>query len=256
MIWIGYIAAIASGLALSLFGGGGSIITIPVLAYLFGVTDAALLTSYSLLAVSAGSWFGSWQKWKDQLIDINVFWWFGIPSILSIFITRFYFIPILPATLFNYSTDQLLLIVFAIFMAVAGGAMLQVKKEPQSSENNKIKLIVYGFLVGILSGLLGAGGGFLIVPVLLFFGNTPLKKAIGSSMLIIATNSSIGFFADLINGINIDWKLILTYLLAMVIGVIIGNKLTKKIASEPLKKMFGWFIIAMGIFIVFKELIL
>jgi uncharacterized protein len=256
VIWIGYLAAIISGIAMSLFGGGGSIITIPVLAYLFGITDAAILTSYSLFAVSAGAWFGSIQKWKDKLIDMQALWWFGLPSILSIFLTRFYLVPLIPDYLFDISTDQLLLVIFALFMAVAGVAMLKDRKEINTTKSSKTNLVLNGLLIGVLSGVLGAGGGFLIVPALLFFGNIPLKTAVGTSMLIIATNTSIGFGADLINGLQIDWPFILGYLGAMILGVIIGNSLTNKIAAGPLKKSFGWFIIAMGLFIVIKELIL
>lgn len=256
VIWIGYLAAVISGVAMSLFGGGGSIITIPVLAYLFGITDAAILTSYSLFSVSAGAWFGSIQKWKDKLIDLQAFWWFGLPSILSIFITRFYVVPFIPATLLGISTDQLLLVIFALFMAVAGIAMLKERKESGKTKSSKTNLVLNGLLIGIVSGALGAGGGFLIVPALLFFGNLPLKTAVGTSMLIIATNTSIGFGADLIHGLEVDWPFILSYLGAMIIGIVIGNSLTNKIAAAPLKKSFGWFIIVMGIIIVIKELIL
>ena len=256
MIWIGYLAAIISGIAMSLFGGGGSIITIPVLAYLFGITDAAILTSYSLFVVSAGAWFGSLQKWKDQLIDFHALLWFGLPSILSIFLTRFYLVPLIPDHWIGISTDQWLLVLFSLFMAVAGVAMIKERKESSSAKSSKTNLVVNGWWIGIASGILGAGGGFLIVPALMLFGNVPIKTAIGTSILIIATNTSIGFGADLIKGLQVDWVFILRYLGAMITGVVMGNSLTKKIATEPLKKSFGWFIIAMAIFIVIKELIL
>jgi uncharacterized protein len=152
------------------------------------------------------------------------------------------------------------MVLFAILMLMASFAMIKGSNENaeagiNTSSTDSIKLLLFGVLVGLTTGFLGAGGGFLIIPALVLILKTPMKKAIGTSLLIIALNSLIGFTGDL-NHININWEFLISISLIAVAGIFIGGALAKKIESHKLKKSFGWFVLVMGVYIIIKELLL
>ncbi|KFC18619.1 sulfite exporter TauE/SafE family protein [Epilithonimonas lactis] len=258
----GYIASVLIGISLGLIGGGGSILTVPVLVYLFGL-DAFLATEYSLFIVGISSIVGSFAYFKKGLVNLKRAFIFGIPSIISIFLTRNYLVPLIPDEVFSISNfvvtkNIFLLLIFAGLMILASYKMIKKspKLELQAVEIDKNKTILAageGFVVGILTGLVGAGGGFMIIPALVNLLKTPMKVAIGTSLVIISLNSLIGFFLSIKN-IEIDWKLLATISSIAIIGIIIGAQLSKKIDGEKLKPAFGWFILIMGIYIIVKEL--
>ncbi|MFC0345186.1 MULTISPECIES: sulfite exporter TauE/SafE family protein [Epilithonimonas] len=258
----GYIASVLIGISLGLIGGGGSILTVPVLVYLFGL-DAFLATEYSLFIVGISSIVGSFAYFKKGLVNLKTAFIFGIPSIISIFLTRNYLVPLIPDEVFSISNfvvtkNIFLLLIFAGLMILASYKMIKKspKLELQAVEIDKNKTILAageGFVVGILTGLVGAGGGFMIIPALVNLLKTPMKVAIGTSLVIISLNSLIGFFLSIKN-IEIDWKLLATISSIAIIGIIIGAQLSKKIDGEKLKPAFGWFILIMGIYIIVKEL--
>lgn len=255
---IGYLASSLIGISLGLIGGGGSILTVPVLVYLFGV-DPMMATAYSLFVVGASSTVGVFQKWQKHQVDFKVALIFGLPSLITVYIFRKFLIPLLPEVIFkigNFSMHKgtLTLILFSILMIVAAVAMLRPKVETKEEVvQSNMKLVIQGVLVGIISGLLGAGGGFIIIPSLIFFAGLEVKKAIGTSLLIIATNSLIGFTGDLSNSV-INWTILLPVTGLAVVGIFIGSIMANKISADGLKKSFGWFVLGMGIFIVAKEL--
>lgn len=260
---VGYIAALAIGVSLGLIGGGGSILTVPVLVYLFGV-EPVLATAYSLFIVGSTSLVGAIPKYKHGLINVKTAIIFGIPSIAAVFATRKFIVPIIPDVVFtigsmDFTKNLLMMILFAILMVFASVSMIRNKKQKVELENkpqefNYPLIILEGAIVGALTGLVGAGGGFLIIPALVLLSKLPMKQAVGTSLLIIAAKSLIGFTGDLGN-YSMDWTLLLVVTGIAIAGIFIGNWLSHKVSSDKLKKGFGWFVLVMGIYIIIKELL-
>lgn len=263
---IGYIASLAIGLSLGLIGGGGSILSVPVLVYLFGVTPV-LATAYSLFIVGFTSLVGVIPKYKQGFVCLRTAIVFGIPSIIAVFLTRRLIVPAIPdhiATIGSLVIDKsmLLMLLFAALMLVASISMIRSKKDKEDdvSESkpkfNYPLIIIEGVVVGILTGLVGAGGGFLVIPALVMLGKLPMKKAIGTSLFIIALKSLIGFLGDLSQeSQHIDWQLLLVVTGLAILGIFIGNYLATRIEGKKLKKGFGWFVLVMGVYIFLKELL-
>lgn len=260
----GYVASVFIGISLGLIGGGGSILTVPVLVYLFGL-DAFLATEYSLFIVGISSFVGSFSYFKKGMVDLKTALVFGIPSIISIFLTRNYLLPLIPDQVFHINNlmitkDMFLLLIFACLMLVSSYKMIQksleLKTETAHSEKSKILLVAgEGSIVGMLTGLVGAGGGFMIIPALVNLLKTPMKVAIGTSLVIISLNSLIGFFSSM-NHLKIEWSFLGTVSAIAITGILIGAQLSKKIEGRKLKPAFGWFVLVMGIYIIIKELFL
>jgi uncharacterized membrane protein YfcA len=263
----GYIAAVFIGIVLGMMGGGGSILTVPVLVYLFQL-DPITATTYSLFIVGVTSMVGGTRAYVKTLVDFKAVSEFGIPSIFAIFITRHFILPAIPKQLFsigniNFTRDTLLMIVFALLMLTASAFMIlnaDEEKEPIQNKtyerNSKLlPLALWGFFIGIVTGLLGAGGGFLIIPALVLFMKLPMKTAIGTSLVIIAINSTFGFLFSL-KQTPLDWKILLLFTGLAVVGIYVGSLFTEKIPGRTLKKWFGFFVLIMGVYIVIKELFL
>jgi uncharacterized protein len=261
---IGYIASVFIGISLGLIGGGGSILTLPVLVYLFGV-DPVLATAYSLFIVGATSLVGAFPKYKQGTVNLKTALIFGAPAIAAVYATRAFLVPLIPAEVFTIGSftvtkSILMMILFAVLMVFASISMIREKKQTNgnSSESGEQKfnypmILLEGTVVGLLTGLVGAGGGFLIIPALVLFSKLPMKQAVGTSLLIIAAKSLIGFTGDL-SHYQMDWKLLLIVTALAIAGIFIGNKLSHKIPGEKLKKGFGWFVLIMGMYIIVKEL--
>jgi uncharacterized protein len=255
---IGYLASAFIGISLGLIGGGGSILTVPVLVYLFGV-EPVLATAYSLFVVGISSAVGVSQKWQKKQVNFRVALIFGIPSIIIVYAIRKVLIPLIPDVIYasqnlTIHKGPLTLVLFALLMIGAAIAMLKpkVSKSLHGIPSNYM-FIIQGVLVGIVSGLLGAGGGFIIIPSLIFFASLEVKEAIGTSLLIIAANSLIGFTGDL-SHFTIDWPVLLPVTGLAVAGIFIGSVMANRISAEVLRKAFGWFVLAMGLVILIKEL--
>ena len=258
---IGYVAAVCIGLILGLLGGGGSILSIPILVYLFGV-DAILASAYSLFIVGVTSLVGAIPKYKYNLVNLRTGFLFGIPSIISIFCTRKWIIPAIPEIIyqsegFTLTKRVLILGTFALLMILASFSMIRGRRELRS-DSQRIKtflVIVEGILIGFLTGFVGAGGGFLIIPALVFLTGLPFKTAVGTSLFIIAINSLMGFLGDVFN-YAMDWTFLLSITSLAVIGILIGNKLQKRVSPLRLRMAFGWMILLMGSWILIKEILL
>lgn len=260
MEYFGYFASVIIGLSLGLIGGGGSILAVPILVYLFKVYPEQA-TTYSLFIVGFSSIIGSFSHYKLGNLKIKSALVFAFPSIVSLLLIRKIILPIIPDTLFSIdgfdiTKNLLIMVVFAFLMIAASLSM--IKKTEQINEPQQINypaLAVIGFLVGLIIGFLGAGGGFLIIPALLFFANLPMKQAVGTSLFIISINSLIGFTGDLLGGVKLDFTLLFTISAMAMLGLFIGTRLSKKIDGEKLKPAFGWFVLVMGIYIIAKEII-
>lgn len=259
MEYIGYLASIIIGLSLGLIGGGGSILAVPILVYLFKISPEQS-TTYSLFIVGFTSMIGSFGHYRLGNLKLKSALIFAVPSIISLLFIRKSILSYIPSTItsingFDITKDLLIMVVFAFLMVATSFSMIKKSKiVVEAPEINFIMLAVIGLLVGVIIGFLGAGGGFLIIPALLFFGNLPMKQAVGTSLFIIFINSMIGFTGDLLGGITVNYKFLIIISLMAIIGLIIGTYLSKKIDGSKLKPVFGWFVLVMGIYIITKEL--
>lgn len=264
MEYLGYVASILIGVSLGLIGGGGSILTVPVLVYIFNM-DAAVATVYSLFIVGLTSAVGSVNYFKRGLINLTTALLFGIPSVAGVFLARWLIVPFIPDHVFTIGQFAVtkhifLMMLFALLMVAASFTMITrpttvVAANGKSYCKNYALTIIQGMGTGIVTGLVGAGGGFMIIPALVFVLKLPMKEAIGTSLLIIAFNSLLGF-AGSATHINIHWAFLLTIAAFAVAGIFIGNRLSKKIDGAKLKPAFGWFVLIMGIYIILKETII
>lgn len=260
---VAYIIAVLIGVSLGLIGGGGSIITVPVLVYLMKV-QPELATAYSLFVVGSCSLVGSVRSYRKGLVDFPVVFVFGGASMISVFATRHFLVPKIPAHLFTIAglevnKGSFLMLLFACLMLASSWSMIkngrqQLTAVPPSDKPRKMgPLFFQGIAVGMVTGLLGAGGGFLIIPALVLFGKLPMKQAVGSSLTIMAFSSLFGFFSTS-NQYDIDWVKLLSFTAIAVSGIFIGTSLSDRISGASLKKGFGWFVLAMGIYVLTKEL--
>lgn len=254
----GYIASLFIGVSLGLIGGGGSILTVPVLVYLFAISPTIAI-SYSLFIVGFTSLVGAYNNYRRGLVNFKTVLLFGSSSVTTVFIARKFIIPFLPEVFFkigsfNVTHALFVMVVFAILMVAASVSMIRNKKVEagEKAKSSPMILVVYGVLIGLVTGFLGAGGGFLLIPALVILMKLPMKEAIGTSLLIIALNSLIGFLGD-IGRHPIDWTFISIISAIAISGIFIGGYFNQKVNADKLKKGFGWFVLIMGIYIIVKE---
>lgn len=256
---LGYIGALIVGLVLGLIGGGGSILTVPLLVYLLGY-NPVIATAYSLFVVGTSSMVGTYQKYKEGLVDFKTGLAFSFPSFIAVYLSRRYLVPGIPDTLFSFGDYSLtkemgIMVFFAFIMLLASFSM--IKKEKNNDVISKYqpyyKTFIQGLVIGTVTGLIGAGGGFLYVPALVVWANIPMKKAVGTSLIIVTINSLIGFIGD-VQTLEIEWIFLLSFTLISVIGIILGVFISKFISGKKLKKSFGFFVLIMALYIIYKEL--
>lgn len=260
---IGFSSSILIGISLGLIGGGGSILTLPVLVYLMGI-NPVMSTAYSLFVVGATSLVGSVNYMRHHLVNYKAALVFSVPSFLAVFLTRKYLVPAIPdpiftITAFTLTKDVAVMVFFAVIMLAASISMIRTKKGIQK-DNEPIQfnlplIALEGALVGTLTGIVGAGGGFLIIPALVLLARLPMKTAVGTSLLIIAAKSLIGFLGDLSN-IPVDWPFLLEFTALSIIGIFVGSYLARFLPGEKLKKAFGYFVLLMGVYILVREILL
>ena len=261
---LGYLGAILIGIVLGLIGGGGSILTLPVLVYLFGI-EPVIATAYSLFIVGIAAVAGTLKNMSQKLVDFKTALIFALPAFIAVYLTRRYLVPALPDPLLDIggwtlSKDVGIMVFFAFIMVLASISMIRDRREdPETNQDSEPRynyplIVLEGFVVGVLTGIVGAGGGFLIIPALVLLAKLPMKKAIATSLLIIAIKSLIGFVGDL-QVIEIDWLFLLIFAAISVFGIFVGVWLNQIVPGKKLKKGFGWFVLVMGVFIVLRELL-
>ena len=259
----GYIAAIFMGLSLGLIGGGGSILTVPILVYLFAI-NPVLATAYSLFVVGLTALVGGLFYLRKGAVDLKTGFIFAVPSFIGVYLTRAFVVPNLPDPVFSFasftvSKSLLIMLVFAVLMVVASLSMIRTKETKPSKKalslSQRVALIsLEGFVVGGVTGFVGAGGGFLIIPALVILVGMPMRIAVGTSLFIIAAKSLIGFLGDIQQHIQVNWQLLLTISGIAIAGLILGLFLSKRVSEKSLKKVFGFFVLAMGTFILIDQI--
>ncbi len=259
---LGYFSALIIGISLGLIGGGGSILAVPVLAYLFSVNER-VATAYSLFIVGASALVGGLKQHLNGYVDWRTAVVFGLPAIVGVSVVRRFLVPALPEVLFNTNDFEFtrrmgMFGLFAILMIHAAFSMLKTRKEKKQKGDGTVKynyplIIGEGLLVGGITGMIGAGGGFLIIPVLVILANVEMKVAVGTSLIIIAFKSLLGFFLGDALTMEIDWIFLTVFTLISFVGIFTGSYLSNFIDGNKLKKGFGYFIFIMAIFIFYME---
>ena len=259
----GYLGALLIGLVLGLIGGGGSILTVPLLVYALAL-NPVIATAYSLFVVGATSLVGAVKNMRKGMVDFKTAVIFAVPALFAVYLTRAFLIPAIPEELFQVgdfilTKNLAIMLFFAIIMLLASVSMIRNRRN-ETDEAAKIVynyplIIAEGLVVGTITGIVGAGGGFLIIPALVLLVKLPMKKAVATSLLIIAIKSLIGFIGDVQN-LDMDWPFLISFTALSIIGIFIGIRLNKFIDGNKLKKGFGWLVLIMGIYIIYKELAL
>jgi len=263
MSWelIGYAGAVLMGFSLGLLGGGGSILTVPILVYLFGM-DVVTATGLSLFIVAATSGAGLFSHHRQGNIEWRTASIFGAASIFSVYATRRWLVPALPDPLLRVGgvavgKGETILALFALVMLLSAWSMIRRRNHPVHTGDGRLhlpSLLLIGLLVGLLTGVLGAGGGFLIVPSLVLLAGVDMKRAVGTSLLLITVNSFIGFLGDRHVHLADHVTILLPFLALAMLGIVVGARLGKRTSNAKLRPAFGWFVLAMGTYILLREL--
>ncbi len=262
MYYIGFLLAGLIGITLGLVGGGGSILTTPVLVYILGI-EPLLATTYSLFVVGCTATLGGIQSLKQKRVSIPSAFWFMLPSFGTVYLTRRYMLPYLPNTwyVFGLSLSKAtgIMLLFSAMMLIASWSMLGTgtsESHETPSSNANMLMVFAGTIVGILTGIMGAGGGFLIIPALVVYARMEMRKAVGTSLVIIALNTSIGFASSFITQHpHIDWNFLLTFTSLAICGLFLGNYIGHYLSGKTLKKTFGYVILTIGLYILIAEVI-
>lgn len=258
--FLGYAGALVIGLVLGLIGGGGSILTVPVMVYLFYL-NPVLATAYSLFVVGISALVGTLRNMSKRLVDFRTAIVFAIPAFITVYTTRKFMVPAIPDEIFSLGSFTItknfsVMVFFALIMLIA--AISMIKSRNDTPENlgpvtyNYPFIVAEGLVVGLITGIVGAGGGFLIIPALVLFAKLPMKRAVATSLLIISIKSLIGFIGDVEN-LNIDWSFLIKFTIVSVVGIYVGVWLNKFMDGKKLKKGFGWFVLVMAFYILYKE---
>lgn len=262
---IGYIGALFIGLTMGLMGGGGSILSVPILAYLFGL-DEKTATAYSLFVVGTTAFVGGVRQVFGKLVSLKAVWMFGLPAVLGVTLVRRFVVPALPEVLFHlngfgFTRRMFIFGLFAVLMLLSSYSVLfktkyKISNKSQGSPEFHPLIVTEGFFTGVFMGLVGAGGGFLIVPALMLIAKLPIKRAVATSLVIVCMNSLIGFFLGDFFHLKIDWSFLMSFVVVSFAGILLGSYLSKFVKSEKLKNYFAYFVLLMAIFIFLMEFII
>tara|TARA_B110000483_G_C18048955_1_gene485705 strand:+ start:76 stop:873 length:798 start_codon:yes stop_codon:yes gene_type:complete len=257
---VGYFGALLIGFVIGLFGGGGSILAVPVFVYLFQI-NPILATSYSLFVVGFSAAVGTLVNIKKMLIEYKTAFVFTLPALVSVFFTRRYIITNLPDILFDLgfvsvTKEMALMLLFSMVIILSALSLLKNDKLAVTHKSKTINyniLLIVGLVVGLLTGLVGAGGGFIIVPALVLFASLDVKQAVATSLVIITFNSLFGFVSD-VSQVAIDWRFLMIFTSISIVGIFIGVYVSNFIEEKSLKSNFARFMLLMALLIIYNEL--
>lgn len=256
----GYLGALLVGLVLGLMGSGGSLIAIPIFTYLFHISPITT-TAYSLFVVGTSSTIGALRNWEKGLVDFKIAIVFAIPAFIAVYVVRKYILPIIPmeiVTIYDVAVtkDMAIMVFLALIMLLCSLSMIRTKKSlldhKRLNRYNYPLIVLQGILIGLFTGVVGIGGGFLIIPTLVLLVKLPMKKAVATSLFIIALKSLIGFLGHLGN-LEINWDFLLRFTAISTLGIFLGIYFSSFIKGEKLKTYFGWLLLILSIGIFYKE---
>ncbi|PIY08733.1 MAG: permease [Flexibacter sp. CG_4_10_14_3_um_filter_32_15] len=265
---LGFFIAIVVGFVMGLLGGGGSILAVPIFVYILNI-EAVIATGYSLFVVGAAALVGAYRYFQQNLVNLKIALVFGAPSLVMVYLTRAYIVPALPDPFLSFDVfiltkNAAIVVFFAIVMLISSTIMIRkgAKQQEQSHIPKAVSnkplnipvLILDATLVGLIAGLVGAGGGFLIVPSLVFLARIPMKEAIATSLFIIAINSLLGFLGDWQQH-EIDWRFLLPFTSFTIVGILLGTHFCKYVPAAKLKQIFGYMVLVIAFFILYKEFV-
>ena len=261
MTTLGYFATVLMGLTLGLFGGGGSILTIPILVYLFGIAPV-LAGTYSLFLVGLAAAVGMFRSIRRGLVEPRLGFAFAAPSLAGTLAVRRILLPALPEQLVDLGPWQLtrgafVMGVFAVLMVLAAASLLKPASQRPSPRPRPgaTAFAAQGMLIGAVTGFVGAGGGFLITPALMAFGRLPLATAAGTSLMILALNGTLAFAADAARLGAVDWRLLATLAALALAGIVLGIELAPRMPEARLKRAFGLFVLVTGSLILAQQML-
>lgn len=254
---VGYVLALCIGLSLGLIGGGGSILAVPILIYVMGVTPKAAIAT-SLAIVGMVSVVGAIPHWRQGNVKFKIAAFFAPTAMVGAYLgARLADLPLITET-FQLICFGLVMVIASVLMICKGAQssqhkkMVSTKKTDPPYQSHWLAIPLEGLGIGILTGFVGIGGGFIIVPALVLFGDIPMKEAIGTSLLIIAFNSATGFLGYL-SQVELDWNLVISFTIAASLGTLAGAYLTRFIDAKNLQKGFGYFVLAVAVFVLIKR---
>lgn len=265
MIFLGYVLGLLIGMCLGMMGAGGAILTIPVLTYIFDI-NPIISTTYSLFIVGITSFIGSVGYVRNSFYDLKAAIFFGIPSTIAVVLTGKFLFPAVPASMdiagIVLGKDLLIMILFGVLMLLSAIAMIRSSRGAiRKDDFSETRRFRYGLIlliavgVGMVTAFLGAGGGFLIIPSLVILGNLPMKKAVGTSLLLITVNSLLGFVSkSSVLETELDWSFLLSFSALTAVGILTGVRFARLISGERLKLYFGYFVLVLGIIVLGQEL--
>lgn len=256
----GYVAAVLVGIVLGLLGGGGAILTVPLLVYFFGITPV-VASSYSLFLTSLTSLSGSVTYLLRKSIDFRLVAEFGLPSIMAVFVARSFLLPAIPDMVsmgehVHLTKDEIFMLFFSVFMILSSVRMIANNQETVTPADykapNSVVVILSGVAVGLVTGLLGAGGGFIIIPILVTLFGLSMQKAVGTSLMIISINSICGFCSG--KGADVvDWPLLLTLTGMSILGIFLGVRISRYVSARSLKLVFAGFLLILAAWILWSK---
>lgn len=250
MVVIGLSLAVLIGLSIGLLGGGGAILAVPIFVYILGFGAKEAIAS-SLAVVGVTSLFGAASHWREGRVKLRIALMFGVFAMAGAY---------LGAQLATFFSEAAQLSLFAAVMLVSAFFMFRANQADEDEEESEegftgripLVLVLVGVAVGTLTGLVGVGGGFLIVPALTLIGKVPVKEAVGTSLLVIAMNSTAGFVGYL-GKVEIQWGLLALFNVLAIVGSFTGTYLVRFVPSGALQKAFALFLVAMAIFIFYQN---
>lgn len=245
------------GIILGLVGAGGAIIAVPILVYLMGI-DQSVASGYALFTIAIASAVGAVPYVRRTEVYWPAVYSFGSVALVTTGLVRRFVVPMIPQSFIvagdKVTDDTFLMIVFALMMFIAAIGMIRAGAGSRMLEPAPAsRLALAGFVVGVLSAVLGVGGGFLIVPALVLWSGIDMKKAVGTSLVLISANSTVGVLADMTSGMEYDWTFLLTFTGLMSAGILVGARLSRHIDGERLKTGFGWLVLAIGTIVMSRE---
>lgn len=262
---LGYLAAVAMGISLGLIGGGGSILTVPILVYLFK-QDPLIATTGSLFVVGSTAFIGAILNAIKKLIDFKTGVIFAIPSFIGVFAARHFILPLIPDHIislagFTFTKPLLVMGLFGVIMLLASRAMIRsgsatapIVVDSNGATASLFAIIWQGLLIGVTTGFVGAGGGFLIIPALVLLLKLRMKVAVGTSLAIISANSLFGFVISS-GSLALEWPLLLKITAIGIVGIAIGEFYSSRVNEKLLKRGFGYFVLFIGSLVIVDQII-